>query len=128
MSVRRYNRKQITAAVVQILNQHQGPGCAITMLELFKAATGEIVIPAKRYDQTRIIRSIIDSLRGEGVPVCYDGTGYFLARDEDDIEPTVRHLESRAIAHFQTAARLRRCSVADIFRRYQTNLEITPSE
>lgn len=60
--------------------------------------------------------------------MCYDGTGYFLARDTDDIEPTVRHLESRAIAHFQTAARLRRCSVADIFRRYQTNLEITTGD
>lgn len=124
MTIRRYNRDQIQAAVVHILEQHRGPERTITMVELFKAATGEIVIPAKRYDQTRIVRSIIDSLRAGGVPVCFDGTGYFLARHAEDLEPTVRHMESRAISHFQTAANLRRCSVKDLLQRYQSELPI----
>lgn len=124
MTMRRYNRPQIRAAVLHILEHHRGPDASITMLQLFVAATGEIVIPGRKYDQTRIIRSVIDQLREEGTPVCYDGSGYFLARNTADIEPTVRHLESRALSHFKTAANLRRCSVQDLLRRYQHNLAL----
>ncbi len=121
---RRYDRPQLTVAVRMILEVHVGPDNTISMVELFKAATGEVVMPGKRYDQTRIIRSIIDRLRAEGFAVCFDGKGYFLPRDNDDLESTVRLLESRAIASFRTAANLRRCSVRDLLRHYQRNLPI----
>ena len=116
------DRTEIKEAITRILRHHVGIESPIKMVDLYRITTGQTVIPARKYDQTRITRSVVDQLRAEGWPICYASGGYYLARGWKDIEPTVRHLEARALASFRTAANLRRCSVKDLLRHYQQNL------
>jgi len=116
------DRPRLKQAVARILAHHAGPDNAIRMVDLYRIATGAVVIPGRKYDQTRIIRSLVDQLRAEGLPVCYHAGGYYLARNWEEIEPTLRKLEARALASFRTAANLRRCSVRDLLRHYQHHL------
>lgn len=122
------DRKRLLDNVRAILLHHVGADNAIRMVDLFAQATGEVVVPGKRYDQTRIIRSIINQLRAEHFPVCAHDAGYYLPRVWRDIEPTIRKLESRAIASFRVAANLRRCSVQDLLRHYQLKLPMEESD
>ena len=93
------------------LKQHKGPENCVTMNELFVDATGSYIIPNRRYDQTRIIRSIVKDLREEGCPIGIKGGksgGYFWARNDAELKSTIEKFHHRAMSSLQQEAALRR--------------------
>lgn len=118
----RAERPDLKARVLELLEHHHGPDNAITMTRLFAAATGEIVIPNRRYDQSRIIRSIIDELRRQGVPVGIASDGYFLARDAEELASTIDWFHARALSHMRVEKHLRRIDPARLTEQYRLEL------
>ena len=47
------------------------------------------------------LRRLINSLRGEGIPICSSDSGYYYAETEEELQGTIRQLRSRIkkIAH-----------------------------
>ena len=41
------------------------------------------------------VRTIVNDLRCQGVPICSSSKGYFYAASKDEIEKTLNHLNSR---------------------------------
>ena len=122
-------RHEIKRRVRRILNGCKGFDAAITMEELTRRAKDEYTIPGKRYDQSRIIRSVVRELRREGMPICNRygaGGGYYLAASEDDIDDTCRVMHSRALASLEIERDLRRINVGALLQ--QLEIELTPKE
>lgn len=111
-----------------LVRAHEGPDDCITMTEIYSRITGEPVIPWRRYDQSRIVRSLIEQLRREGCPIGHKGGrhgGYFWAADKAGLEATARMFRSRGISAFKQEAALRRMSNKDLLKQYQIDLENT---
>lgn len=113
----------------KILQRHRGADNPITMTQLFTAATGEQAIPTRRYDQTRIIRSLVEQLRRDGVPIANRGGktgGYYLAENEAELDGTIRNFHNRAMSSLQQEAALKRIDINQLFEQYK--LELTQQE
>lgn len=41
------------------------------------------------------VRTIVNDLRCQGVPICSNSKGYFYATSKDEVEKTLNHLNSR---------------------------------
>ena len=108
--------------VLNILKQYCGPDDCIKMAVLFYQATGENIIPARRYDQTRNVRSVICELRNEGSPIGNksgkDG-GYFMARNEKELQETVGAFHSRAMSSLRQEAALKRIPFGELLKQFE---------
>lgn len=67
------------------------------------------------------IRSVVQELRRQGVPITSDAYGYGFAKEIDEIRPTLNHLKTRAISLLTTISKLERnfvkpVSQDDLFR------------
>ncbi|MDH4275639.1 MAG: hypothetical protein OEW08_11410, partial [Gammaproteobacteria bacterium] len=60
------DRAELIRQTLAILQRHAGPEHAITMYELWTQITGHHLVPWRKVDQTRIVRSIIEQLRRAG--------------------------------------------------------------
>ena len=124
-------RKRLRAAILRILGDDHGPNNPITMTALWATATGGIVVPWKRYDQSRVVRSLIAELRAEGHPIGHKGGtggGYFLATTDAELQPTIDLLVSRGLASLTTAAALRRISLDELVQQLHLDLTTTPQQ
>ena len=45
------------------------------------------------------LRRLINSLRGDGIPICSSDSGYYYAGTEEELQRTIRQLRSDGIAH-----------------------------
>jgi hypothetical protein len=117
------DRDHLLRRVREILERHQGPDEAITMTQLHVTATGETIIPWKRYDQTRLTRSLIDQLRREGMPIASCGRGYYVARSGDELEATIARFHSRALSSLKAEATLKRMHPGELIRQYSIELQ-----
>lgn len=118
-------RAEIKRRVRRILGDCKGPDHAITMEELARRAKGEHTIPGKRYDQSRIIRSVVRELRQEGMAICNrygHGGGYFVAASDEDIDDTCRVLHSRALSSLEIERDLRRINVGALLEQLELEL------
>lgn len=109
-----------------LVSAHKGPDDCITMTELYHQLTGEVVIPWRRYDQSRIVRSLIEQLRREGCPIGHKGGkfgGYFWAADQAELDTTARMFRSRGLSAFKQEAALRRVSNTELLKQYQLDLK-----
>ena len=123
--MRERDRAEMLTRAREILQQHQGPDDCITMTELYRQVTGEVVIPWKRYDQSRVIRSIVEQLRREGARIGRKGGkygGYFWARNDDELATTVDWFHARAMSALKQEAALRRANTKDLIRQYEIEL------
>lgn len=131
--MRELDRAEMLARAREILQQHQGPDDCITMTELYYQVTGEAVIPWKRYDQSRVIRSIVEQLRQEGARIGRKGGkhgGYFWARNDEEMMATAEWFHSRAMSALKQEAAIKRVTTKELIKQYETEFnegEQTPS-
>lgn len=119
-------REELKQRIRDVLREHVGPDDCITMTQLYRAVTGAHVIPQRRYDQSRVVRSLVEQLRREGCPIALKagtGGGYFWARDERELDPTVRWFHQRAMSSLKQEAALKRMPFGDLLQQYQLEFE-----
>jgi hypothetical protein len=119
------DREEVKARVREILERHEGPGDCITMTALHSQATGQVIIPWRRYDQSRLVRSLVAELRREGCPIGDRGGregGYFWAADRQQLEPTIAKLHARALSSLRQEAVLKRVRAEELLQQYEIEL------
>lgn len=131
-----YVEAALIVAIRTVLEGHQGPGNAITMSQLHAAATqvatGEaaLLIPMRRYDQTRRIRAAVAALRQGGAPIGSGSNGYFWAVEPKQLTPTIARFRARSLAALAQEAALRRtamaCVAAELFNEFSTTPTAEP--
>jgi hypothetical protein len=120
------DRNELIERVRKIIKQYQGPDLCITKEKVFVEATGENIIPWRRVDQTRIIRSMVKQLRREGCPIAFKSGkrgGYFWARTDQELETTINVFHSRAMSSLKQEATLKRIPVGDVVDQYKLEIE-----
>ena len=123
--LREIERAQLLADLGALLRCHRGPDAAIKAIRIYCALTGACDVPAKRYDNTRIIRSLVTQLRREAWPVAILGGragGYFLARDAAELAPTIEVFHSRALASLTQEKHLRQIPFSDLLEQFELEL------
>ena len=123
------DRADLLARVQGLLQQCRGPQAAIRMVDLFALATGDVIIPGKRYDQTRILRSLVEQLRRDGCPIGHvsgTGGGYFWADDPADLDLTIRWFHQRALSSLRQERALRRVPFAQVLEQHALDFDAQP--
>lgn len=122
------DREELKAKARMILKDHQGPDDCINMFELYHAITGLPVIPGRKINQTRIIRSLVEQLRREGCPIGlksgHEG-GYFWARNAKELGPTIAWFHDRAMSSLKQEANLKKLEPGEVAKQYAIELEET---
>lgn len=119
------DREEIKKKVDELLKQHMGQDNCILMNEIFVRVTGGHIIPFRRYDQTRFIRSIIKELREAGRPIGIKSGhsgGYFTARNDEELESTIQTFHCRAMSSLKQEAALKRISFNELLEQYELEL------
>lgn len=98
------------------------------MTELFARVTGETVIPWRRYDQTRVIRSIVKELRDDGYPIANGKGGYYLATSVAALQATIDRYHQRAMSSLKTEAALRKIDPSGVIEQYRLELNQAKEE
>ncbi len=109
-----------------LLEDHKGYNSPITQVDLFVKATRQQVRPGRKWDETRIVRSIIRQLRQEGLPIgTRNGTaaGYFIAETDEEMEATINKFHKAGLGGFRMEAALKNISFTELFKQYQLELE-----
>ncbi|HFE31899.1 MAG TPA: hypothetical protein ENJ17_01160 [Gammaproteobacteria bacterium] len=125
------DRQAIKARVREIIERYQGPALCVTKEQVFVNATGETVIPWRRVDQTRIIRSLVEELRQDGCPIGFKGGrcgGYFWARNDNELASTINTFHSRAMSGLRQEAALRRIPMNEVIEQHKLELKEQDSE
>lgn len=120
------DREALKERIKAALKEHEGPEAAITMTELYARITGAVVIPWRRYDQTRLVRSVVEQLRREGCPIGVKGGnsgGYFWARNEEELKGTIGWFHERAMSALKQEAVLKRLHPGELIKQYALELE-----
>lgn len=92
------------------------------MTELFTRVTGQHIIPMRKYDQTRVVRSIVRELREDGHPIANGKNGYYLATSTAALKPTIDKFHQRAMSSLKTEAALRKIDPSGVIQQYQLEL------
>jgi len=119
------DREQIKQRVLEVLARHVGKAHAIPMSELTSAVQRCQVTPSRRYNESRIVRSVVEQLRREGNPIAHfngRGGGYFLAANEGELADTARWFRQRAMSAFRQEAALKRISLTDLLEQLHLDL------
>jgi len=119
-------RNILKQRVIDELQHHKGPDNCIKMWEIFTAITGQHIIPIKKTDQTRIIRTLIEQLRKEGHPIGNKpGTygGYFLATCDEELEGTIKNFHNRAMSSLEQEAALKRTNPSKLMQQCMIDFE-----
>jgi len=125
MDVHDQERLEIKFKVDALLKKHMGPDDCILMNEIFVEVTGGHIIPNRRLDQTRFIRTIIKELREQGCPIGIKGGkngGYFTARNDEELKKTIETFHSRAMSSLKQEAALKRISFNELLEQYELEL------
>ena len=123
-------REEMLVAVKICIRQHVGHDNAISQYEVYRSVTGLPIVPGRKYDHTRIIRSIVEQLRREGCPIGNRSGakgGYFWASHLPDLDPTIKSFHSRAMSSLKQEAALKQISEVELIKQYQLELSL-PSE
>lgn len=126
--MREIDRAEFKARVREILAQHVGPDECVSMYRLYQAITGHPIIPMRKVNQTRLVRSVIAELQEDGEPIVHksgpDG-GYYTAEKKEEIEQEAAWFRKRALSAFRREKMLRRISNEELLRQYALELKIT---
>lgn len=120
------NRSELQAKVQQILRDHEGQDQCITMYQLCYAATGIPIIPARKVNQTRMLRAIIAELQEKGLPVVHKSGkygGYYLATDDTELAREADWHRKRALSSIRREKALRRISTDELLKQYEIDLQ-----
>lgn len=124
------DRVYLKQKLKKIVHECVGPESAISMQGLYVRLTGHGIIPYKRHEQTRIVRSLVNELRNEGCPIgstSGNSNGYFWARNEKELDITLAKLHGQAMTSLKTEAALKRVSFDDLLKQYQIEFREQPA-
>jgi hypothetical protein len=114
-------KEQYKSKMLVILSKHIGKNNPIRMADLYKEMFGKE--PKDNIQTTRIIRTSVESLRREGVPVCSsmhkNNGGYYLANTGSELEDYLNRLRKRAIKALSMDARLRKMTLRQLLGNIQ---------
>lgn len=97
-------------AVLAALSRHVGRAKGITARHLVVEICG-----VWSAGEERALREIVVQLRREGIAVCATpATGYFVARDADELNQTIRHLIDRIRTSADQVTQLKRLARPDL--------------
>ncbi len=116
----RKERKKLKAHVRRILcRECVGSENAITSVQLFCRVSSEWLVPGKKYDQTRILRSVINELRqNHSLPIVGNNVGYFVAKNLDEFDPYLRKEIGSAKGRLCRLSRMAKMPLPDMLRQY----------
>jgi len=105
--MQKINKDSVLAALSKHIGEHNG----VTARDLVVEITGKADTPGG----TRRLRQVIEELRREGHHVCgHPSCGYFIAKDEDEVNRTCLFLYERAMTSLAQISRMKRVSIPDI--------------
>lgn len=119
-------REELAQQCLAIITEHVGKDSAITSYQLLVEATGALIIPGRKVDQTRLIRSIVKQLRMDGHAIAGHagfGGGYYLARNDEELQDTIRWFHKRGLSAFAQEAALKKISLDELFEQYKLELQ-----
>ena len=125
------DRDDLLMRVRAVIEQYRGPKQAIRMIDLFALVTGETVIPGRKIDQSRLMRSLVDQLRRQGCPIGIKGGsdgGYFWADDPADLDLTIRWFHQRALSSLRQERALRRVPFAQVLEQHRLDFDAQPDD
>lgn len=126
MSNNDVDRITLKQRCIEILNNHHGPHECITMERLYRTITGDIVIPYKRNNQSRIVRDLVAQLQEEGHPICHKSGkygGYFLGTKKEHIEKEATWFRARAMTSLQRSQVLMKQTNDELLAQLKIDLE-----
>lgn len=125
--MREIDRAEFKARVREILAQHVGPEECVSMYALYRAITGHPIIPGRKVNQTRLLRSIIAELQEDGEPIVHKSGpegGYYSAETKAELEQEAAWFRKRALSAFRREKMLRRISNEELLRQYALELNV----
>jgi hypothetical protein len=112
------------------LSSHIGEANAIGMSALYVAVYDRPW--SNRINDTRAIRTLITSLREEGVPICSVATsgagGYYLAAAGSELANYLRRTERRALLILMRNAKIKKVSLPNYLGQIKLEMEVVPDE
>lgn len=112
--------KELKAKLAWVLMEHIGEEKAIGMGELYEKVYGK---PWRnRINNTRPLRHLITDLRREGKRVCSNGSGYYLAAVESELEDYLARRRKRALTELGLEAAMRRKSLPELLGQLSLDL------
>lgn len=118
------DKEQAKTRLLEILIRHVGRHRAIGMGELFQMVYGETW--NHRINDTRILRTLITSLRKEGTPICSvvsaAGGGYYLASAGSELETYCKNLRRSALRKLALEAKIRKKTLPELVGQISLNL------
>lgn len=117
------HREIIIDKVRNILKQHVGKQNAISAMNLYCLATGAHEIPAKKNNQTRIIRSVIRELQTKFQLPVMSGNGYYIADSDAELKVFVEMKITTASRMFGLANKLSGIPIDRMVEQLKIKLE-----
>lgn len=119
------DRARLKQRLLLLLSEHTSREDCISMTALVPAVLGDYVVPNRRYDQSRIIRSLVSQCRREGSPICIRHGkygGYYLATDPQELESTAQWFRKRAMSSLKQEALLRGMAIHELVEQHPLDL------
>jgi len=114
------NDEALKSKLLAELSLHVGKDKAIGMGELFERVFDRPY--RSRINDTRPIRTLIDELQKEGVPVCSSQRGYYLASAHSELAAYCKNLRAQGLRKLKKEANLRKMTLPELLG--QLSLEL----
>jgi len=119
------DREELKEAVLKILKQHVDYDDCIKKEPLWSAVTGEVIIPKRRNDQTRPLRSIIAALQKDGHPICHRSGiygGFFYSKEQKYVIKQAHRHHKSAMTHLRRKKHLLRINNKEVLKQVELDL------
>ena len=119
------SRNEASSRLLIELSRHVGQEKAVDMGELHRRVFGEN--PGNKINGTRALRTLITTLRKEGVPIgsvsSKTGGGYYICRAGSELDAFCKRLRRRALRALGMESKLRKVGLPELLGQMQLNLE-----
>jgi len=120
------DRQELKEAVLNVLKQHDDYENCIKKEALWSTVTGELIIPKRRNDQTRPLRSIIESLQKDGHPICHRSGiygGFFYSKEHKYVIKQAHRHHKCAMTHLRRKKHLLRINDKEVLKQVELDLK-----
>lgn len=117
------HREIIKERVERILRKHVGKENAISAMNLYCLVTGDHEVPAKKNNQTRIIRSVIHEIQADQKIPVISGNGYWIAKTDKELHAFIEKKINTATRMFGLAHKLSGIPIDRMVEQLKLKLE-----